>query len=92
MLSRCVMALPACDLEQQCLLSYAFLGVQAAAERDEQSSSNEDEEDQDLFEAMQLVQELHQMSSELAADASEDDYIFSKAADTKKASNARRGQ
>lgn len=55
-------------------------------------SSSIAEEDLELLDAMRLVQDLHQLSSELAKDATEDDLIFSKAAGTMKASGARREQ
>lgn len=52
--------------------------------REQSSSANSGGmEDTDLFaDAMRFVQDLHLLSSQLANDASEDDHVFGKAAES----------
>ena len=68
------------------MLSYADGGPCAQATADgalETGSSSE--EDLDYLDAMRLVQDLHQLSSDFAKDAKEDDHIFDKVSDTRRA-------
>lgn len=68
------------------MLSSADVGRCAQAAADGALENGDSgEEDLDYLDAMRLVQDLQQLSSDFARDATEDDHIFGKVSDTRRA-------